>query len=99
MRCPHCEAAKSKIVDSRKLRDAHGLRVRRRRHCARCRKRFTTYELTEESPLRKFKPIPSTKPRKKTVKQPKKPKRSWLERIHKMLEETETMEKVIRKEL
>jgi transcriptional repressor NrdR len=101
MKCPHCEAAKSKIIDSRKLRDAHGLRVRRRRQCARCRKRFTTYEITEIAPEQKFKPLPSTKPRKKTVKKPEKPKKStgWLDRINQMLEKTETAEKVIRGEL
>jgi len=98
MRCPHCEAAKSKIVDSRKLRDAHGLRVRRRRACARCRKRFTTYEFTEVAPEQKFKPLPSTKPRKKTVKKPKKAT-NWLDRIHQMIEKTETAEKVLRGEL
>jgi transcriptional repressor NrdR len=101
MRCPHCEAAKSKIIDSRKLRDAHGLRVRRRRQCARCRKRFTTYEFTEVAPEQKFKPLPSTKPRKPRKKTEKKPKKStdWLERINRMLEKTETAEKVIRGEL
>jgi len=98
MRCPHCEAANSKIVDSRKLRDAHGLRVRRRRACARCRKRFTTYEFTEVAPEQKFKPLPSTKPRKKTVKKPKKAT-NWLDRIHQMIEKTETAEKVLRGEL
>jgi transcriptional regulator NrdR family protein len=101
MRCPHCEAAKSKIVDSRKLRDAHGLRVRRRRQCARCQKRFTTYEFTEVYPEQKFKPLPSTKPRKKTEKKAEEPKKKtdWLERINRMLEKTETAEKVIRGEL
>jgi transcriptional regulator NrdR family protein len=96
MKCPHCEAAKSKIIDSRKLRDAYELRVRRRRQCARCRKRFTTYEITEIAPGQKFKPLPSTKPRKK-----KKPEKAtnWLDRIHQMIEKTETAEKVIRGEL
>ncbi len=98
MRCPHCEAAKSKIIDSRKLRDAYELRVRRRRQCARCRKRFTTYEVTEIAPEQKFKPLPSTKPRKKTEKKPKK-SMDWLERIHQMIEKTETAEKAIRGEL
>ncbi len=98
MRCPHCEAAKSKIIDSRKLRDAYELRVRRRRQCARCRKRFTTYEVTEIAPEQKFKPLPSTKPRKKTAKKPKK-SMDWLERIHQMIEKTETAEKAIRGEL
>ena len=101
MKCPHCEAAKSKILDSRKLRDAHELRVRRRRQCARCRKRFTTYEITEIAPEQKFKPIPSTTPRRKTEKKPKKAEKSldWLQRIHQMIEKTETAEKVIRGEL
>jgi transcriptional regulator NrdR family protein len=98
MKCPHCGAAKSKIIDSRKLRDAHELRVRRRRQCARCRKRFTTYEITEIAPDQKFKPLPSTKPRKKTEKKPEKPT-NWLDRINQMLEKTETAEKVIRGEL
>lgn len=39
MQCPYCNAD-SNVVDSRSLGDG----VRRRRVCAQCRRRFTTYE-------------------------------------------------------
>lgn len=43
MRCPFCNAADTKVVDSR---SAEG-RKRRRRLCAKCGKRFTTFECIE----------------------------------------------------
>lgn len=45
MRCPYCEKAETKVVDSRLLKE--GLSVRRRRKCEGCEKRFTTYETIE----------------------------------------------------
>lgn len=46
MRCPFCENADSKVIDSRPTEDGHA--IRRRRECARCGNRFTTYEKVEE---------------------------------------------------
>ena len=45
MKCPYCEKAETKVVDSRLLKE--GLSVRRRRKCEACEKRFTTYETIE----------------------------------------------------
>lgn len=49
MRCPACGHEGDKVVDSRSVRD--GLGVRRRRECAQCRHRYTTYEFVEETPV------------------------------------------------
>ena len=46
MRCPYCNAADSKVIDSRPTED--GRAIRRRRECIQCGKRFTTYEKVEE---------------------------------------------------
>ena len=40
MRCPYCGYSDSKVTDSRMVIEA----IRRRRQCARCEARFTTYE-------------------------------------------------------
>ncbi|MYE53709.1 MAG: transcriptional repressor NrdR [Chloroflexi bacterium] len=40
MRCPYCECTNTKVVDSRES----GMSIRRRRECALCGRRFTTYE-------------------------------------------------------
>lgn len=45
MRCPRCENEEDRVVDSRAVRDGKG--VRRRRECARCDHRFTTYEYVD----------------------------------------------------
>ncbi len=47
MRCPFCGAADSKVIDSRL--SAEGDAIRRRRSCAECQERFTTYETAELS--------------------------------------------------
>jgi transcriptional repressor NrdR len=49
MRCPHCGARETRVVDSRDLDDA--ATIRRRRECAACATRFTTYERTEAARL------------------------------------------------
>ena len=46
MRCPFCEAADTRVIDSRPTEDGHA--IRRRRECDVCGKRFTTYEKVEE---------------------------------------------------
>lgn len=45
MRCPFCDAADTKVIDSRLAGD--GDSVRRRRECLTCTERFTTYETAE----------------------------------------------------
>ncbi|HXZ99392.1 MAG TPA: transcriptional regulator NrdR [Candidatus Binatia bacterium] len=47
MRCPFCQSADSKVVDSRDTESG----VRRRRECLSCGRRFTTYERIEIMPL------------------------------------------------
>jgi transcriptional repressor NrdR len=49
MLCPYCKQAESKVIDSRSSED--GTVIRRRRECAACSRRFTTYERVEERPL------------------------------------------------
>ncbi len=48
MRCPFCDHSESKVIDSRETKN--GLRIRRRRECLSCQRRFTTYEKIEEIP-------------------------------------------------
>ena len=45
MLCPYCAFTDSKVIDSRESED--GKTTRRRRECAKCGKRFTTYERVE----------------------------------------------------
>jgi len=47
MRCPFCAAGEDKVIDSRTSKD--GREIRRRRECAGCERRFTTYERIEEA--------------------------------------------------
>lgn len=49
MKCPFCEHAESKVVDSRPTDE--GVSIRRRRECLKCEKRFTTYEIIESIPI------------------------------------------------
>ena len=48
MKCPYCDHAESKVIDSRESKN--GFTIRRRRECLACAKRFTTYEKIEEIP-------------------------------------------------
>ncbi|MDH5570489.1 MAG: transcriptional regulator NrdR [Gammaproteobacteria bacterium] len=45
MHCPFCKAPDTRVIDSRLSGD--GDQVRRRRECAECNERFTTYETAE----------------------------------------------------
>ena len=45
MHCPFCNAADSKVIDSRLA--AEGCQIRRRRECPSCGERFTTFESYE----------------------------------------------------
>jgi transcriptional repressor NrdR len=46
MRCPWCGNLEDRVVDSREAQDGNA--TRRRRECAGCGRRFTTYERIEE---------------------------------------------------
>jgi len=49
VRCPFCAADDDRVVDSRLAED--GVAIRRRRECASCNQRYTTFERIEEAPL------------------------------------------------
>jgi transcriptional repressor NrdR len=49
VRCPFCGSDEDRVVDSRASED--GGTIRRRRACAVCGRRFTTFERVEEAPL------------------------------------------------
>lgn len=49
MKCPFCGFEESKVIDSRPTDE--GERIRRRRECIKCTKRFTTYEIIESVPI------------------------------------------------
>ena len=49
MKCPYCGYEESKVIDSRPTDE--GERIRRRRECLKCTKRFTTYEIIENLPI------------------------------------------------
>ena len=49
MKCPFCGFEESKVIDSRPTDE--GQRIRRRRECLECSKRFTTYEIIESLPI------------------------------------------------
>ena len=48
MLCPYCNYKESKVIDSRHT-DSQS--IRRRRECESCKKRFTTYEIIETTPV------------------------------------------------
>ena len=60
MKCPFCKADDDRVVDSRASAD--GFAIRRRRECAGCSRRYTTYERIEESPIRVVKKDGSREP-------------------------------------
>ena len=49
MKCPYCGYTESKVIDSRAADDNE--RIRRRRECLKCGKRFTTHEIIETVPV------------------------------------------------
>ncbi len=53
MRCPQCDSADNRVVDTRTSRG--GRAVRRRRECTDCGTRFTTYEYVEAQTLQVLK--------------------------------------------
>ncbi|MBD0381312.1 transcriptional regulator NrdR [Paenibacillus sedimenti] len=49
MRCPFCDFNGTKVLDSRSANENKS--IRRRRECEKCARRFTTFEMVEETPL------------------------------------------------
>lgn len=49
MKCPFCDYAGTKVLDSRPANENKS--IRRRRECEKCQRRFTTFEMVEETPL------------------------------------------------
>lgn len=49
LKCPYCNSEDSKVLESRSANE--GKRVRRRRECIKCSRRFTTFEDVEMMPL------------------------------------------------
>lgn len=49
MKCPYCFHVESKVIDSRPTDE--GEKIRRRRECLKCQRRFTTYEIVETTPI------------------------------------------------
>lgn len=49
MKCPFCSFEESKVIDSRPTDENE--KIRRRRECMSCGKRFTTYEIIESVPI------------------------------------------------
>lgn len=49
MKCPYCGYSESKVIDSRPTDEDS--RIRRRRECLSCTRRFTTYEMIESLPI------------------------------------------------
>ena len=49
MKCPFCGFEESRVIDSRPTDE--GERIRCRRECIQCQKRFTTYEVIESLPV------------------------------------------------
>ena len=49
MKCPYCGFDESKVVDSRSIDD--NKKIRRRRVCFNCSRKFTTYEIVEVMPF------------------------------------------------
>lgn len=49
MKCPFCDYSGTKVLDSRPANENKS--IRRRRECEKCSRRFTTFEMVEETPL------------------------------------------------
>ena len=49
LKCPYCGFLESKVIESRAADE--GEKVRRRRECMECGRRFTTYEMVENIPI------------------------------------------------
>lgn len=60
MKCPYCGYIESRVLDSRPSDESE--KIRRRRECTNCLKRFTTYEIIETTPLMVIKKDGSREP-------------------------------------
>lgn len=60
VQCPSCHFDDTKVVDSRLAEE--GAAIRRRRKCAACDDRFTTFERVDHVPLRVLKSTGETQP-------------------------------------
>ncbi|MDD5924250.1 MAG: transcriptional regulator NrdR [Clostridia bacterium] len=60
MKCPYCSHSESKVNDSRPSDD--NTKIRRRRECLACGRRFTTYEAVEMMPIMVIKRDESREP-------------------------------------
>lgn len=60
MKCPYCQTDNDRVIDSRASDD--GFAIRRRRECAKCDRRFTTYERVEGSAIKVIKKDGSREP-------------------------------------
>jgi len=49
MKCPFCSHGETQVLESRTVEE--GKKLRRRRECFKCKKRFTTYETVEGTAL------------------------------------------------
>lgn len=49
MRCPFCASEDTKVIDSRSYLEGNA--IKRRRECASCQRRYSTFERVEEVPL------------------------------------------------
>lgn len=49
MLCPYCAHLGTRVLDSRPSNENRS--IRRRRECEKCQRRFTTFEVVEETPL------------------------------------------------
>jgi transcriptional repressor NrdR len=49
VKCPFCDYPGTKVLDSRSANENKS--IRRRRECEKCARRFTTFEMVEETPL------------------------------------------------
>ena len=60
MRCPFCHFDNDRVLDTRALDEGHV--IRRRRHCNKCHRRFSTFERIERSLMRVVKRDNSREP-------------------------------------
>ncbi len=49
VKCPYCDYSGTRVLDSRPANENKS--IRRRRECESCGRRFTTFEMVEETPL------------------------------------------------
>ena len=88
MKCPYCGYIESKVIDSRPTDE--GERIRRRRECLKCSKRFTTYEVIETVPI-----VVIKKDKSRETFDRSKPLNGLLRACEKRPASVETLEKIV----